>query len=99
MRSPAERTQPRAAVRTAGGDRLLAGRPVGRIALGTALPALSGAALEETTRTIHAALDSGARVLDGAAAYVPDAASSGFNERLIAHAIRSWDGTATRSCT
>src|SRR5947207_4600190 len=42
--------------------------------------------------TLHAALDAGVTLLDTADAYARDASEAGHNERLIAHALATWDG-------
>lgn len=44
---------------------------------------------------IHAALDAGTRFLDTADVYCLDESDTGHNERLIAKALRTWDGDAT----
>jgi aryl-alcohol dehydrogenase-like predicted oxidoreductase/histidinol phosphatase-like enzyme len=44
---------------------------------------------------IHAALDAGATLLDTADSYCLDATESGHNERLIAHALETWEGDAS----
>jgi aryl-alcohol dehydrogenase-like predicted oxidoreductase/predicted kinase len=41
---------------------------------------------------IHAALDAGATLLDTSNAYCHDATETGHNERLIAEALRTWQG-------
>jgi aryl-alcohol dehydrogenase-like predicted oxidoreductase len=46
--------------------------------------------------TLHAALDSGVTLLDTADAYCWDAGETGHNERLIARALASWTGDASR---
>src|SRR5262245_52987309 len=43
---------------------------------------------------IHAALDAGATLLDTADAYCLDDADTGHNERLVAHALKTWPGDA-----
>jgi aryl-alcohol dehydrogenase-like predicted oxidoreductase len=45
---------------------------------------------------LHAAFDSGVTFLDTADAYCLDDSETGHNERLIAHALRSWSGDRTR---
>jgi hypothetical protein len=45
---------------------------------------------------IHAALDAGATLLDTADAYCLDEHDTGHNERLIASALRTWPGDASR---
>jgi aryl-alcohol dehydrogenase-like predicted oxidoreductase/histidinol phosphatase-like enzyme/predicted kinase len=46
--------------------------------------------------TLHAALDAGVTLLDTADAYAWDAGDTGHNERLIARALASWKGDASR---
>jgi aryl-alcohol dehydrogenase-like predicted oxidoreductase/histidinol phosphatase-like enzyme len=46
--------------------------------------------------TVHAALDAGVTLLDTADAYCRDASEAGHNERLIARALASWKGDASR---
>ena len=46
--------------------------------------------------TLHAALDAGVTLLDTADAYCRDAAEAGHNERLIARALATWSGDASR---
>ena len=48
------------------------------------------------TAVIHAALDAGATLLDTADAYCLDDNDTGHNERLIAHALKTWRGDPTR---
>src|SRR2546422_9547642 len=43
---------------------------------------------------IHAALDSGATLLDTADAYCLDDGETGHNERLVAQALKTWRGDA-----
>lgn len=47
---------------------------------------------EQAIRTIHAALDAGATLIDTADAYCLDDSETGHNERLIARALREWTG-------
>ena len=56
---------------------------------------LSTAADRDDARSIaviHAALDAGATLLDTANAYCHDDSETGHNERLIAEALRTWQG-------
>jgi aryl-alcohol dehydrogenase-like predicted oxidoreductase/histidinol phosphatase-like enzyme len=46
--------------------------------------------------TLHAAFDAGVNFLDTSDAYCRDAAETGHNERLIARALASWSGDASR---
>src|SRR5262245_46130525 len=45
---------------------------------------------------IHAALDAGVTLLDTADAYCLDENEVGHNERLITHALRTWQGDRAR---
>jgi aryl-alcohol dehydrogenase-like predicted oxidoreductase len=47
---------------------------------------------EQGIRVIHAALDAGVTLIDTADVYCLDESDIGHNERLIARAIRSWQG-------
>jgi len=56
---------------------------------------LSTAADRDDARAVsvlHAALDAGVTLLDTADAYCLDAHDTGHNERLISHALASWNG-------
>jgi len=60
---------------------------------------LSTARDRDGTRAVevlHAALDAGVTLLDTANAYCLDAADAGHNERLIARALSTWTGDASR---
>lgn len=46
--------------------------------------------------TLHAALDAGVTLLDTADAYCRDAGETGHNERLVARALATWTGDASR---
>jgi aryl-alcohol dehydrogenase-like predicted oxidoreductase len=46
--------------------------------------------------TLHAGLDAGVTLLDTADAYCWDAGEAGHNERLIARALATWSGDASR---
>jgi aryl-alcohol dehydrogenase-like predicted oxidoreductase/histidinol phosphatase-like enzyme/predicted kinase len=46
--------------------------------------------------TVHAALDAGVTLLDTADAYARDASEIGHNERLVARALATWNGDASR---
>lgn len=48
----------------------------------------------DAIRVIHAALDAGMTLIDTADAYCLDASETGHNERLIAKALREWNGPA-----
>ena len=49
-------------------------------------------ARHDAIATLHAALDHGATLIDTADAYALDATEMGHNERLVAEAIRRWEG-------
>ena len=60
---------------------------------------LSTAADRDDARSIaviHAALDAGATLLDTSNAYCHDDTETGHNERLIAEALRRWDGDRSK---
>src|SRR5262245_30963571 len=52
--------------------------------------------LTRATAVIHTALDAGATLLDTADAYCLDDNDTGHNERLIAHALKTWRGDSAR---
>jgi aryl-alcohol dehydrogenase-like predicted oxidoreductase len=69
--------------------RSLAGTEIYPIGLGAMPMSLAGRPDEaQSIRTIHAALDAGANLIDTADAYCLDESEVGHNERLIAKAIR-----------
>ena len=73
--------------------RTIAGREVSAIGLGAMPMSLEGRPDEaRSIRTIHAALDAGATLIDTADAYGVDREETGHNERLIAKALASWSG-------
>jgi aryl-alcohol dehydrogenase-like predicted oxidoreductase len=79
-------TRPRTAQTT---TRSLAGSEIYPIGLGAMPMSLAGRPDEaQSIRTIHAALDAGANLIDTADAYCLDESEVGHNERLIAKAIR-----------
>ncbi|WP_245630503.1 aldo/keto reductase [Granulicoccus phenolivorans] len=51
---------------------------------------------EEAIATVHAALDAGITLIDTADVYAPSWDTVGHNERLIAEALGSWSGDASR---
>ncbi|HEX4915831.1 MAG TPA: aldo/keto reductase [Vicinamibacterales bacterium] len=51
---------------------------------------------ERAVGVLHAAFDAGVTLLDTADVYCSDDSDIGHNERLIAQALRSWDGDRTR---
>ena len=75
-------------------SRTIGGRVVGGVALGCSGLSLFPPPRQQAIDTIRAALDAGMRLLDTAAVYVPDAASQGHNELLVAEAVRSWSGNS-----
>ncbi|HEX9889892.1 MAG TPA: aldo/keto reductase [Nitriliruptorales bacterium] len=72
--------------------RTIGHRTIGAIGMGCAAMSLAGPTRDEALGVIHAALDAGVRMLDAAAAYTPDLASTGHNERLLSQAVRTWTG-------
>lgn len=67
---------------------------VSAVGLGGMHLSIAGRPDDETTalRTIHAALDGGATILDTADVYCLDDTEIGHNERLMAKALRTWGG-------
>ena len=66
---------------------------MGAIGLGAMPMSLEGRPDEaRSIRTIHAALDAGATLIDTADAYCINREETGHNERLIAKALASWSG-------
>lgn len=51
---------------------------------------------ERAVGVLHAAFDAGVTLLDTADVYCSDDSDIGHNERLIAQALRTWDGDRTR---
>jgi aryl-alcohol dehydrogenase-like predicted oxidoreductase/predicted kinase len=51
---------------------------------------------ERSVAVLHAAFDAGVTFLDTADAYCWDESETGHNERLIAHALKTWSGDHTR---
>ena len=75
--------------------RTIAGREVSAIGLGAMPMSLEGRPDEaQSIRTIHAALDAGATLIDTADAYCVSLDETGHNERLVAKALASWSGDA-----
>jgi diketogulonate reductase-like aldo/keto reductase len=60
--------------------------------IGLGCQRLSAVPREHAIATVHAALDSGVRLLETADVYAPDDASIGHNEVLVAEALAGWDG-------
>jgi len=66
---------------------------VSAIGLGAMAMSLEGRPDEtQSIRTIHAALDAGATLIDTADAYCINREETGHNERLVAKALASWSG-------
>lgn len=77
-------------------QRTLAGRQVSAIGLG-AMPMSMNSdnrfpLHEEAVATVHAALDAGVTLIDTADIYAPTWDEMGHNERIVAEALRTWDG-------
>ncbi|MFN2464299.1 MAG: aldo/keto reductase [Candidatus Dormibacteria bacterium] len=67
--------------------------PTSRIGIGCAtLSMATGRDFAGGQATLHTALDGGIRLIDTAAAYVPTGDNPNHNEKLIAAALRTWDG-------
>lgn len=78
-------------------QRALGDVEVGAIGLGGMPMSIEGRPEESrSVSTIHAALDAGVTLIDTADAYHRDAGEVGHNEELIAGALRSWTGDASR---
>ena len=50
---------------------------------------------EDAVATVHAALDAGVTLIDTADIYAPAWDEMGHNERIVAEALRTWDGDAS----
>jgi aryl-alcohol dehydrogenase-like predicted oxidoreductase len=84
-------------VTTAMPTRRLGGLRVGAIGLGEMPMSLAGRPDEaRSIRTIHAALDAGATLIDTADAYCRDGSEMGHGERLVAKALAGWSGDRDR---
>jgi len=78
-------------------SRRLGGLKVGAIGLGEMPMSLAGRPDEaRSIRTIHAALDAGATLIDTADAYCRDGSEVGHGERLVAKALAAWPGDRDR---
>ena len=78
-------------------QRALGDLQVGAIGLGGMPMSIEGRPEESrSVSTIHAALDAGVTLIDTADAYHRDAGEVGHNEELIAGALRSWTGDASK---
>jgi len=77
--------------------RRLGGLPVSAIGLGEMQLSLAGRPDEaQAIRTVHAALDAGATLIDTADAYCIDESDMGHGERLVAKALAAWPGDPDR---
>lgn len=80
-------------------QRTLAGRQVSAIGLGAMPLSMNNdkvhPAFDEAVATIHAALDAGVTLIDTADIYAPDGEEMGHNERIVAEALRTWEGDAS----
>ncbi|WP_109211074.1 MULTISPECIES: aldo/keto reductase [Microbacterium] len=80
-------------------QRTLAGRQVSAIGLGAMPLSMNNdkqyPSLEDAVATVHAALDAGVTLIDTADIYAPDGEEMGHNERIVAEALRTWDGDAS----
>jgi aryl-alcohol dehydrogenase-like predicted oxidoreductase len=78
--------------------RTLAGREVSAIGLGAMPLSMNNdqqyPSFEEAVATVHAALDAGVTLIDTADIYSPTWDEMGHNERIVAEALRTWDGDA-----
>jgi aryl-alcohol dehydrogenase-like predicted oxidoreductase len=77
-------------------QRTLAGRQVSAIGLGAMPLSMNNdkeyPSFEDAVATVHAALDAGVTLIDTADIYAPDDEEMGHNERIVAEALRTWDG-------
>ncbi|MEV5072497.1 aldo/keto reductase [Microbacterium sp. LMI12-1-1.1] len=80
-------------------QRTLAGRQVSAIGLGAMPLSMNNdkvyPSFEDAVATVHAALDAGVTLVDTADIYAPDGEEMGHNERIVAEALRTWDGDAS----
>ncbi len=80
-------------------QRTLAGRQVSAIGLGAMPLSMNNdkeyPSFEDAVATVHAALDAGVTLIDTADIYAPDGEEMGHNERIVAEALRTWDGDAS----
>jgi len=79
-------------------QRTLAGRQVSAIGLGAMPLSMNNdkqiPSFEDAVGTVHAALDAGVTIVDTADIYAPTWNEMGHNERIVAEALRTWDGDA-----
>lgn len=80
-------------------QRTLAGRQVSAIGLGAMPLSMNNdkdyPSFEDAVATVHAALDAGVTLIDTADVYAPAWDEMGHNERIVAEALRTWDGDST----
>lgn len=80
-------------------QRTLAGRQVSAIGLGAMPLSMNNdkvyPSFEDAVATVHAALDAGVTLIDTADIYAPAWDEVGHNERIVAEALRTWDGDAS----
>lgn len=80
-------------------QRTLAGRQVSAIGLGAMPLSMNNdkvyPSFEGAVATVHAALDAGVTLIDTADIYAPAWDEVGHNERIVAEAVRTWDGDAS----
>ncbi len=80
-------------------QRTLAGRQISAIGLGAMPLSMNNdkvyPSFEDAVATVHAALDAGVTLIDTADIYAPDGEEMGHNERIVAEALRTWDGDAS----
>lgn len=80
-------------------QRILAGRQVSAIGLGAMPLSMNNdkqiPSLEDAVATVQAALDAGVTLIDTADIYAPAWNEMGHNERIVAEALRTWDGDAS----
>ncbi|MBW9110611.1 aldo/keto reductase [Microbacterium ureisolvens] len=80
-------------------QRTLAGRQVSAIGLGAMPLSMNNdkvyPSFQDAVATVHAALDAGVTLIDTADVYAPAWDEMGHNERIVAAALRSWDGDAS----
>lgn len=80
-------------------QRTLAGRQVSAIGLGAMPLSMNNdnklPAADDAIATVHAALDAGVTLIDTADIYAPAWNEMGHNERIVAEALRTWNGDAS----
>lgn len=80
-------------------QRTLAGRQVSAIGLGAMPLSMNNdkvyPSFEDAVATVHAALDAGVTLIDTADIYAPAWDEMGHNERIVAEALRTWEGDAS----